>query len=97
MIRENAARKTIHLINITNNSEDYWNLGKNTPTPQQHLRVRILLELGVKAVYMASPDQNHGRPQNLPYEITDSLRGKTLEVTIPNLAIWTVLCVDLQN
>jgi dextranase len=95
VIRESISRKTIHFINLTNNEEDYWNQGKNNPTALMNIRVRILLEHNVTGVYTASPDRDFGRPQNLAYIITDSLRGKTLEVTLPTLDYWTFLCIDL--
>ncbi|GIO38247.1 hypothetical protein J41TS12_31080 [Paenibacillus antibioticophila] len=95
IVRENDHLKTISFINLSNNEEDLWNEGKNKPNAVSNMKVKILLERDVKAVYMMSPDQHLGRPQPVDYQITDALRGKTLELTIPTLDIWSVLAVEL--
>jgi dextranase len=95
VIRENAQRKTISFVNLTGNEEDYWNAGKNRPNRQTGFKVRLLLERDAACVYAASPDSELGRPQPLPFEVTHSLRGKTLEVVIPSLDVWTLLWVEL--
>ncbi|MMZ59856.1 hypothetical protein D3C76_1625440 [compost metagenome] len=60
-----------------------------------NIKVKVLLEKNVKAVYMMSPDRDMGRPQPVEYLITDALRGKTLELTIPTLEVWNVLAIEL--
>ncbi|MNI18021.1 Cycloisomaltooligosaccharide glucanotransferase precursor [compost metagenome] len=95
IVRENAHLKTISFINLTNNEDDLWNEGKNKPDTITNIKVKVLLEKEVKAVYMMSPDRDMGRPQPVEYEITDALRGKTLELTIPTLEVWDVLAIEL--
>lgn len=95
IIRESTARKTISLINLTGNAEDYWNEGKGRPIRQEGIKIRLLLERKAIGVYLASPDEGLGRPQALPYAITNSLRGMTLEVVLPSLDVWSLLWVDL--
>lgn len=95
IVRENAHLKTISFINLTNNEDDLWNEGKNKPDMISNIKVKVLLEKNVKAVYMMSPDRDMGRPQPVEYLITDALRGKTLELTIPTLEVWNVLAIEL--
>jgi len=97
VIRESESRKTVSFINLTGNAEDYWNAGKNRPQRLTGFKVRLLLERDATAVYAASPDRNLGRPQRLPFEVTSSLRGKTLEAVVPSLDVWTLLWVDLDR
>jgi len=97
VIRESGKRKTISFINLTGNEEDYWNEGKNRPMRLTDIPVRILLEKEVLGVYAASPDADCGRPRALPFRVTDSLRGMTLETAVPSLDVWTVLWVDLAD
>ncbi|MNO21465.1 Cycloisomaltooligosaccharide glucanotransferase precursor [compost metagenome] len=95
IVRENADLKTISFINLSNNDDDLWNEGKNKPNVISNMKVKVLLERDVKAVYMMSPDRDLGKPQAVNYEITSSLRGKTLELTIPTLEVWNVLAIEL--
>lgn len=97
IVRENADVKTISFINLTNNEEDLWNEGKNKPHPAADIHVKVLLEREVEAVYLMSPDRNMGRPEPVEYKITDSLRGKTLEATLPALDVWNLLAIELKQ
>ncbi|MFC5702711.1 glycoside hydrolase family 66 protein [Cohnella faecalis] len=96
VIRESESRKTISFINLTGNDEDYWNEGKNRPERLTDIKVRILLESEVAGVFLASPDDNLGRARPLPYVVTNSLRGLTLELMLPALEVWSVLWIDLK-
>ncbi|MDG0809824.1 glycoside hydrolase family 66 protein [Cohnella rhizosphaerae] len=93
IIRENEHCKTISFINLTGQSEDYWNEGKEQPSTLSNIVVRILLDREPSGVFSASPDERSGRPQTLEYRLTSSLRGLTLEVDLPELNVWSVLCI----
>lgn len=93
-VREKPELKTISFINMTNNTEDYWNKGKNEPKMQKDLLVKVQIPKLPKSVYIASPDNNQGRPAILDYTIEDSDRGKILTVRIPELNIWNLLVID---
>ncbi|XID92620.1 glycoside hydrolase family 66 protein [Paenibacillaceae bacterium WGS1546] len=96
VIRENENRKTISLINLTGNAEDYWNEGKNRPERLTDVKIRVLLERDAAGAFMASPDIDLGRARPLAYEMTNRLRGRTMELTIPAVDVWTVIWIDLE-
>ncbi|NOU70254.1 hypothetical protein GC098_02165 [Paenibacillus sp. LMG 31458] len=57
----NESHKLISFINLTNNSEDYWNEGKLQPSPVEGIMVWIQIDGPVKHVFTASPDIEMGR------------------------------------
>lgn len=95
-IRERPGLKTVSFINLTNNDEDHWNRGKNDPTVQNGIVVRVQVPEPPKHVYAASPDVNHGRPVPLDYRIEDGGRGKVITVHMTGLHIWGLLVMDFQ-
>ncbi len=95
VVRENEKYKLVSFINFTNNSEDYWNQGKNRPRAQSEVKVRILMEREAKSVFLASPDTEIGRPTELEAVYEDGPRGNTLVLTVPVTHIWGLLVVEL--
>ncbi|MGO4499328.1 glycoside hydrolase family 66 protein [Paenibacillus sp. 2RAB27] len=95
LIKEKPGMKVVNLINLCGVSDDYWNTGKEKPTPQNDFSLTILLESDVKSVFISTPDDEMGRPQQAQYEIEERDRGKTLVLTIPRLDIWTLVVVEL--
>ncbi|MFC3804278.1 glycoside hydrolase family 66 protein [Cohnella sp. GCM10012308] len=95
VIRESERFKTVSFVNLSGQSEDYWNEGKASPVAVSGIAVRMLLEREPVGVFAASPDDRLGRPQQLAYRLTDSLRGVTLEVEVPALSVWTLLWVEM--
>ncbi|MFD1179242.1 glycoside hydrolase family 66 protein [Paenibacillus puldeungensis] len=95
VIRENESFKTISFINLSNNTEDYWNAGKNHPLVQDGIRVQVLLDRKPKGAFVATPDRDNGRPLPLEFELTCSLRGITLEAILPSLEVWNLLAIEL--
>jgi len=96
-IRENSRFKTISLINLTNNSEDFWNEGKNCPTMLHRLKLSILINGPVNSVFTASPDINMGRPCTLDFAIIEGPKGKVLQVEVPHLHIWSLVVIQLPT
>lgn len=94
VVRENEPHKLISFINLTNNSEDYWNEGKIQPMPVEGIMVRIQISGPVKHVFTASPDIEMGRPHDLMYTIEDTERGLSLVVAIPKLYVWSLLVIE---
>ncbi|WP_063867666.1 glycoside hydrolase family 66 protein [Paenibacillus sp. Soil766] len=95
LIKEKPGLKVVNLINLCGVSDDYWNTGKQKPTPQNDFSLTILLESEVKSVFISTPDNEMGRPQQAQYEIEDRDRGKTLVLTIPHLDIWSLVVIEL--
>lgn len=94
IIRENSGCKSINFINLTGNSEDFWNQGKKMPVIQNAIRVKVQIHTEPKAVYAASPDNRMGRAEKLNYGIENSDRGKILIVKVPPLSLWSLLVME---
>lgn len=94
VVREKPEFKSISFINLTNNGEDYWNRGKNAPIVQKDLIVKVQVLKEPRNVFIASPDDNFGRPVLLDYNVEDSDRGKIMTVKIPGLYIWGLLVMS---
>jgi dextranase len=97
IIRENKRFKTISLINLTNNSDDLWNEGKQLPLELDGAKISILLDGEVRSVFAASPDREMGRPREVPYTVSDGTRGRTLNVELTQVRIWELLVVELEG
>ncbi|HEX7057140.1 MAG TPA: glycoside hydrolase family 66 protein [Bacilli bacterium] len=96
IIREKPGLKTVALVNLRGNDE-FWNKGKNKPPVQYNLEVRMLIMGNVQSVFLASPDEHMGRPQQVPYRIEAGKKGAELVVTIPRLSVWSLLTVRLAE
>ncbi|MFD2330453.1 glycoside hydrolase family 66 protein [Cohnella sp. GCM10020058] len=95
IIRESERFKTVSFVNLSSQSDDYWNEGKAETATVSGIAVRMLLDREPAGVFAASPDDRLGRPQQLAYRVTDSLRGMTLEVEVPSLSVWTLLWIEI--
>ncbi|MFD2673547.1 glycoside hydrolase family 66 protein [Marinicrinis sediminis] len=95
IIREKRGRKVVSLVNLVGNLDDRWNEGKDEPARIELVEMRIQVEEQVKDVYMASPDEEMGRPQPVPYELVESDKGMVVVAQIPNLYIWKLLVIEL--
>jgi dextranase len=94
--REKPTLKTINFVNLTGNQEDFWNKGKDKPRIIKDVVVNVSIELKIKNVFIASPDIESGRPQKLKCKITNGERGKVLIIEIPELSIWSMLCIEFE-
>jgi dextranase len=92
VLRECPAFKCVSLINLAGNG-NFWNEGKNEPSPQHDLRVRVLVDRLPKSVFSASPDRNLGRPEEIEYSVLASDRGYSVAFTSPGLLIWNLLVI----
>jgi len=95
-IKENREFRTINFINLIGVANDKWNEGKEKPSTTGPFIVRMQIDQEVDTLYYATPDQNMGRPQHLPYSIESGDRGKVLVVEIPVIFIWSLLVVRLN-
>jgi dextranase len=94
IIREKDELKIISLTNLTNNSEDLWNRGKQIPYSQKDIIVKVQILKVPKYVYTVSPDKNFCRPIMLKYKIEDSNRGRIMTVIVPEVHIWSILVME---
>jgi dextranase len=95
ILRQNATYKTITMINLCGQKEDYWNLGKNAPVRQNNITIRVHVDQKIKAVYLASPDKEGGRSIQLAYAYQNNNRGIFVEFIVPELECWNLIYLVL--
>lgn len=86
-------KQILHLINLTNRDDILWRDDNGTtpyPEKQSGVKLSVQVDKPVKKVYMASPDQYHGRSQPLDFKEQDG----RLEVTVPSLYYWDMLVIE---
>jgi len=94
-IRENHSMKVISMVNLCGCADDFWNKGKDTPITQFDVEIQVQVDRPVESVFRASPDENMGIPDMLPYTIEKTDRGTFVKTTIPEIKIWSMLCIHL--
>lgn len=100
ILREDKSFKTIHFINLTSATEDFWNRGKMDPQIIRNIEATVQIRGKVKGVYTSAPDCRYGREQVPEYSLMDSGQGegdRRLWVRLPSLGIWRILWVELEN
>ena len=80
-----------------NCENDYWNKGKDTPIPQENIRIVVQVDSPVKGVYAASPDREAMQAQAIQYTDFESDKGAFIEFVLPRIGYWTVVWIDLQG
>ncbi|GMQ60124.1 glycoside hydrolase family 66 protein [Vallitalea sediminicola] len=93
IIRESHDTKLISLINLKGN-DVIWNKGKEEPTRNSDMKLKIQVEKEVKNVYISSPEKTI--PVKCPYNIVAGERGNILSINLKRLDIWTVIVVRLK-
>lgn len=94
ILREQDRRKCLYLVNLCGCTDDYWNRGKEPPTPQQDVRFRVQADHSLKGVYAASPDWLSLGVRKLPFQYIADSRGRFAEFTVPEIPLWTVIWMD---
>ncbi|MEQ6390596.1 glycoside hydrolase family 66 protein [Bacillaceae bacterium S4-13-58] len=81
-----------HLINLSNNDSEWRNSG-NTPDIKNNLSTKIYIggKENISNVYLASPDINHGKSQELTFTSGKDVNGKYVSFTVPSLEYWNMI------
>ncbi|MDD3920416.1 MAG: glycoside hydrolase family 66 protein [Eubacteriales bacterium] len=85
--RENDKCKLIGLINLCGVQENYWNTGKETPTPLTDIPLHALALRPVTGVWFATPDAEDGAATPLAFACAATELGTEVSFTVPALAI----------
>lgn len=94
-IREKESRKCLYFVNLCGCEDDYWNKGKETPSPQENVRIVVQVDSPVKGIYAASPDEKSMKAQAVPYTDFENEKGAFIELFIPKIDRWHVVWIDL--
>ncbi len=93
-VREKDNRKLISLINLCGNTDSEWNLGKNKPKEQSDIKLQVQIDQEVKGIYFITPDENHGKVQELMYAKIKTDRGWAVKFSVPKLEFWSNVWID---
>jgi hypothetical protein len=97
-MEETGSTDVIHLINLLVNSGTWREGPKGTIPPQANLPVKYYI--GDKAhpgsVKIASPDNNQGASETLPFQIGTDAGGRYISFTVPQLDAWSFVYLE-QN
>lgn len=96
ILRESAARITIHLLNLLGNNAA-WNEAKNEPPQVDGICLRLRLDRPVRGIYCASPDGEslEARPLPFSYEVTE--QGRIYSAELSGLTFWKTVWVELED
>lgn len=95
IVRESPRYKTVSFINLIGN-DDLWNKGKERPLPVKEIIVKAQADGRVKSVFLASPDENMGRPARIAFRMEEGAHGETVVADIPQVNIWSLLVMELE-
>lgn len=79
---QNRKRKVVCIVNLSNNSS-VWNEGKNVVDEEVTVSAQIQVTREPETVWAASPDYQHGKQQQLSYQLMQTEQS-------------AVICVKLQ-
>jgi dextranase len=96
--KQRSGFKILHLLNFqqlsSTNSQD-WNANYPAPTTTGPLGVKMYYTSGnAGALWMASPDINHGLAQQLPYTSGADSAGNYILFTVLSLKYWDMLWLE---
>lgn len=83
----------MHMINLTNNSETSWRFSKNTPDSKTNLATKYYIggSETITNVYVASPDIEGGKTEELSFTSGQDGNGNYIEFTVPSLDYWNMI------
>lgn len=96
LVKEMPGAKVIHLINLTGLRSDKWNEGKPKPRPAQDIAVQVLDNERASGVWLASPDRNFGKMEQLPFAAVSSQRGRVIMFSVPELEYWDMVYIKTE-
>lgn len=85
--------RVMHLLNFTSaNSLSWRDVNADMPEPARHSDIRLDIDSDrmVSRVWVASPDNLGGVPQELEY----TQQGRTVSITVPELYYWTMIVME---
>lgn len=95
ILRENKHRKCIFLINLSGNSDSYWNQGKSKPVLQENIVFRVQVDMIPAHICCASPEQPNAVPVTFRQESDD--HGLFVTFTINKLNILKIIWLDYDE
>lgn len=93
--RSSSDYEIMHLINLSNQSNNDWRSIKNVPDEKKNIQVKQYLpkNANVSGVYLASPDFNECATMNLSYTQGKDESGYYVAYTVPELKYWDMIYI----
>ena len=91
--RADEKYEILHLINLLGTDNEWRDERgkKKTPTEVSNVKVTYYTDKEIAKVYLASPDRNNCKSEELKYETGADEKGKFLTFTIPKLEYWNMI------
>ncbi|KXG42990.1 glycoside hydrolase family 66 protein [Tepidibacillus infernus] len=90
--KRNNDYNIFHLINLTQNDSEWRNSG-SAPVEKSNLTTKVYIgtDETISNVYVASPDINFGKTQELAFTTGSDSNGKYVSFTVPSLKYWDMI------
>ncbi len=88
--------KMIHMINLLDQDNNIWNVGKSKSRLVKNITVNYLVYGNVEAIYFASPDCNDGTLVELDFDYVKHEQGKAITFNIPTLNVWSMVYIKMK-
>ena len=88
-----GAVQVLHFINFANAAHFSWrdtDGNQTTPVNITGADIEVSYDGPVHKVWVASPDDTHGVPQQLSF----TQNGNTIKVTLPQLKYWDMVVIE---
>ncbi|MCR4782741.1 MAG: glycoside hydrolase family 66 protein [Lachnospiraceae bacterium] len=95
IIRESSHLKIISLINLCNQTNDYWNMDKEEPICVKDITFQVSVDYDVLGIYVASPDCKSLKPTKIEFKEVENDKGRFVEFTVSELKIWSLVYIRL--
>jgi hypothetical protein len=91
--RRKPGTRSIHLINLTDQTGIYWNAPRTPPGPCRDIALTVRALPPLDRALLLSPDMDHGRA--LPIDLSRDGDGSVL--VVPRLEVWTTMLLLLDE
>jgi dextranase len=92
LVKRSPDYDIVHLINLYGNDSKWRNTG-SAPTFHTNMPVKVYVggRETITNVYLASPDIEHGRTQELTFTPGSDAKGSYVSFTVPSLKYWDMI------
>lgn len=90
--KRNSDYNIFHLLNLTQNDSE-WRNSASAPVNKSNLATKVYIgdNETITNVYLASPDINMGKTQELTFTSGTDINGKYISFTVPSLTYWDMI------
>ncbi|MFC5464123.1 glycoside hydrolase family 66 protein [Lederbergia graminis] len=92
--KQDSEYEIIQMINLLGVSSDDWRANegkKETPKKITDFEVKYYYTNEINSVWLASPDRNDGRTQELSFTKGSDENGDYIQITVPSLEYWNMI------